>query len=180
MSPLAIKSRVPRVRKRAIGSVLSFLCCAVVGAAAIAACQSEAKPPTDSKVLALFKGRRAAFARLIDLMSEDAGRVSYLSADGLRSIPSDRRAAYNEALRQIGDKIIVNRDYDGTTRFIVAGNSKSAIGPGWLKGVEYIPADPEKKGVLVDSLDAAEGKSADVYLKSIEPRWYLVFQRDAD
>lgn len=38
--------------------------------------------------------------------------------------------------------------YTGVVRFIFAGEGV-AIGPGWVKGIEYVPGDYGKEGTLL-------------------------------
>jgi hypothetical protein len=56
----------------------------------------------------------------------------------------------------------------------------SAISSGWLKGIEYVPGSFEKKGVILQNLDGANTLSAGVYLRQIEPNWFIVYQRTDD
>lgn len=94
-------------------------------------------------------------------------------------IQGARRNEYKKLLSEIKPGLIVTADHDGTTRFIFAGGGLSAMGPGWLKGIEYIPGDYKKEGVLLPSLDKVDSFPEDVYLRKIEPHWFLVYQRDS-
>jgi hypothetical protein len=69
-------------------------------------------------------------------------------------------------------------DYDGTVRFIYAGGGLSAIGPGWGKGIEFVPDDYRRKGSIAQNLDEARKLPPNVYLREIEPHWFIFYQRD--
>ncbi len=56
-----------------------------------------------------------------------------------------------------------------------------AVGPGWAKGfLTYIPGDIARQGTLVASTDQANRFPPNAYLRPIEGRWYVFYQRDAD
>jgi hypothetical protein len=69
---------------------------------------------------------------------------------------------------------------DGVMRFTFASTRIGlAIEPGWYKGIEYIPPNMElKEGNLSTDLGGAPKLPADVYLRKIQPGWFLFYQRD--
>jgi hypothetical protein len=66
----------------------------------------------------------------------------------------------------------VTVDYDHTVRFLFVIGQISAIGPDWMKGIEYVPGGYESKGDLVQTLDNARTLPTGVYLRKIEPDWF--------
>jgi hypothetical protein len=54
----------------------------------------------------------------------------------------------------------------------------TAIGPGWVKGIEYVPGGYSREGVLSADLDGARKLPARVYIRQIEPNWFVFYQRD--
>jgi hypothetical protein len=69
-------------------------------------------------------------------------------------------------------------DYDNVVRFIFAGGGLSAIGPGWVKGIEYVAVDCKRVWDIVHNLDKARLLPAGVYLRPIERKWFIFYQRD--
>jgi hypothetical protein len=63
-------------------------------------------------------------------------------------------------------------------RFHFAGGSLSAIGPGWFKGIEYLPGDlSEREGVVSPELNhPASLATGEVYLRMIDAHWFIFFQ----
>lgn len=135
----------------------------------------------DANLVATFQGRRVEFERLRQMTTEDLNTESYFSESHLDSKLSDlRRQEYRELIAKIQHGLIVTTDYDETVRFVIAGGGVSAISPGWLKGIEYVPGSIEKKGTLLPGLDSANTLPAGVYLREIEPHWFIVYQRTSD
>ena len=142
-------------------------------------CITSWRLPKDRQILETFNDHRLAFEELRQIATRDSNHESYFSASHLdREISSDRRERYKVLLSEIDRGLTVNVDYDGTVRFIVSSGGAFAIGPGWLKGIEYIPGNYQRKGILLQNLDGANKLPANVYLAKIEPNWFLVYQRD--
>jgi len=165
---------------RAAGlSLRLWIVWAVIGLA----CPSLAEPvhiamPRDHDLVALVSSHRAVFERLRRMVTEDMHKRSYFSESELGGIePESRRAEYESLLRlKKGLRVTVN--YDGSVRFIFATFGHSAIGPGWLKGIQFVPTGTKPKGVLVKTLDSPQNLSAGVYLVEVEPEWFLLYQAD--
>jgi hypothetical protein len=134
------------------------------------------KFPLDQNLITLFSAHHEAFEKLRKMADEDWGRQAYFSAfDSTSKIAGSRQQKYDNLLSGISSGVTETRDYDGTVRFVLAGQG-SAISPDWLKGVEYIPDNYEKKGVIVHDLDDVSKLAPGVYLRQIEPHWFLVYQ----
>ena len=111
------------------------------------------------------------------MADEDWGRQAYFSAfDPTSKLAGSRQQEYYNLLSEISSGVTETRDYDGTVRFVLAGQG-SAISPDWLKGVEYIPGNYEKKGILVHDLDNVSKLAPGIYLRQLEPNWFLVYQQ---
>jgi hypothetical protein len=134
--------------------------------------------PKDHDLVALVSEHRAVFERLRRMATEDMHKRSYFSESELGGIePESRRAEY-ESLLRLKKGLRVTVDYDGSVRFIFATVGPSAIGPGWLKGIQFVPTGTKLKGALVKTLDTQQALPAGVYLVLVEPEWFLLYQVD--
>jgi hypothetical protein len=69
---------------------------------------------------------------------------------------------------------------NGTTGVIrsIFASQGVAIGPSWVKGIEYVLDEFSSEGVLLPDWDKEAGLSANVYIRQIDPRWFIFYQRD--
>jgi hypothetical protein len=112
------------------------------------------------------------------MATEDMHKRSYFSESELGGIePESRRAEY-ESLLRLKKGLRVTVDYDGSVRFIFATAGPSPIGPGWLKGIQFVPTGTKLKGALVKTLDTQQALPAGVYLVLVELEWFLLYQVD--
>jgi hypothetical protein len=134
--------------------------------------------PKDQELIATFYADRKAFERLREMAAEDARRRWYLGVSDPSTLGRSRRSEYKNLMPQINPKL--QAAMNGTTgvmRFIFAGEG-TAIGPGWVKGIEYVPGDDSREGVLLPDLNKAARLPANVYIREIEPTWLIFYQRD--
>jgi hypothetical protein len=137
----------------------------------------EVMAPSDDKVIGIFQVHRREFDRLRQMVTEDIPNTAYFSADNISErLPASRRNEYKNLLK-VSPGLQVGTNYDGTVRFIFA-SSGQAIGPSWAKGIEFIPDTGRVIGTERDTLDDSAKLMAGVYLRKLEPRWFLFFQRD--
>jgi hypothetical protein len=134
----------------------------------------------DETLIANFHANRQEFDALRRLVTEDARYRSNISAAALRddNIEESQRRHTKDMLRQIDPSLTISRDYDNTVRFVFEIGGLSAIGRGWMKGIEYIPGDYHREGVILSNLDLAEKVLHGVYLRPIEGKWFLIMQID--
>jgi len=110
-------------------------------------------------------------------MIEDPAGVPLLDETNVSNrLGTPLRDEYKSLLK-IWPGLLVGADYDGSVRFIFAGTGV-AIGPDWAKGIEFIPDTARAIGTQRDALDDAAKLPADLYLRKLEPQWFLFFQRD--
>jgi hypothetical protein len=60
----------------------------------------------------------------------------------------------------------------------ISRDAGQAISSGWAKGIEFIPDMGKVIGTQRDTLDDSAKLPGDVYLRKLEPQWFLFFQRD--
>jgi len=139
---------------------------------------SKAAEPRDQDLISTFHAQRRAFEQLQQMAAEDARRGWYLGASN-PSVPDQSRwSEYNKLLSQIRPGLVVGMNgTTGVVRFIFAGQGV-AIGPGWVKGIEYVPGDFSREGILLPDLNKAASLPAHVYMRQIEPKWFIFYQRD--
>jgi len=102
------------------------------------------------------------------MATEDMRRGWYLGTSSPNQLDQSRRREYKSLISQIRpDLRVVTNGYSGVVRFIFAGEGV-AIGPGWVKGIEYVPpeADPKRQG--------------HDYVREIEPNWFIFYDRFDD
>ena len=154
--------------------------CFVLVASALweASCGPSPVEPEDQELIAIFHAHRQAFEKLQGMTGEDAQRGWYLGASDFSKLALERQQGYQRLISEIrpGLEVAINGQ-DDVVRFIFALEG-TAIGPGWVKGIEYVPGDYSREGVLSADLDGARKLPANVYLRQIEPKWFVFYQRD--
>jgi hypothetical protein len=139
------------------------------------------RAPKDQKLVSLFYEHRTAFEKLREMATEDLNQTSFISESAVKGkISETRKLEYKKLISGIFPSMILAADYDASVRFVFADGGLSAISPGWVKGIEYVPGDIRRKGGLVQSLDMANNLPAGVYLRLIESNWFIVYQRTDD
>ena|ERR1700722_1467683 len=137
----------------------------------------EVMAPTDDKVIRIFQAHRGELERLRQMAIEDIHDTSYFSVANIsHGLPASRRNEYKNLL-ELWPGLQIGTNYDGTVRCIFA-KAGQAIGPGWTKGIEFIPDTGKVIGTQKDTLDDSAKLPGGVYLRKLEPRWFLFFQRD--
>jgi len=157
-----------------------FLCLILVFVGAFLFWMSDPlylKAQNDRELIAVFREHRPAFEKLRNMVIEDS--VSYLSESQMDGRLNDaRKHAYQSLLSEIRPRLIVVSDLK-SVRFVFASGGLSAIGPGWLKGIEYEPRSVYGPGEIQGSLDQPSSlEEGGVYLRQIEPKWFVFLQKD--
>lgn len=137
----------------------------------------EVMAPIDDKLIKIFQDHRGEFERLRQMATEDMHETSFFSESNVSNrLPVSRRNEYKNLLKLLPG-LQVGANYDGSVRFIFASTGQ-AIGPGWAKGIQFIKDITKLKGTRIDTLDGSAKLPAGVYLREIEPQWFLFYQRD--
>ena len=162
---------------------LITLCCALVTVILWTADPLNLRAPKDEDLLTLFHDHRAEFERLRQMVTEDMQnkKASYFGDESsfYGKLDETRKQEYKYLVSRIYPGLTAAVDYDATVIFDLAGGGWFlAIGPGWMKGIEYVPGDYRRKGEIVQNLDNAKGLPSGIYLREIEPRWFIVYQHD--
>jgi len=139
---------------------------------------SKPVEPRDQDLISIFHAHRRAFVQLQEMASEDARRTWYLGASDSSKLEQSRRDGYKKLISEIRPELqVAMNGTTGVMRFIFAGEGV-AIGPGWVKGIEYVPGEVSREGALLPDLDKAASLQANVYIRQIEPNWFIFYQRD--
>ena len=135
------------------------------------------KAPKDRELIKVFQDHRAAFEQLRQMATEDS--VSYLTESDLDTRLRDmRRQKYKRLLSEIRPSLTVRTDKQSVRFIFASGGGLLAIGPGWLKGLEYLPGSTNREGVVLENLDQpASLATGEVYLRQIEPNWFVIVQK---
>ena len=136
------------------------------------------KAPSDDSLIQSFQSHQTEYERLREMAAEDSSKESYFTASHLDSrLDSARRDEYVNMLSNIQSGLILTYS-PNMTRFIFAGGGLSAIGPSWLKGIEYLPGHASGMGVEMQSLDKIYVLQPGVmYLRKIQPNWFVVVEK---
>lgn len=154
---------------------LGLACCVILEGGCRA---SKPVEPRDQDLISTFHTHRRAFEQLQAMAAEDARRNWYLGASDPSKLDQSRRDGYKKVISEIRPELqVAMNGTTGVIRFIFAGEGV-VIGPGWVKGIEYVPGDYSREGVLLPDLDKAASLPANVYIREIEPRWLIFYQRD--
>ncbi len=167
------------IRTKSVSGILIALVVFATTALWEVACRAS-KPvePSDEDLISAFHAHRDSFERLQKMAAEDARRGWYLGASDKGALDQSRRNEYNNRISQIHPGLdVAMNGTTGVVRFIFAGDG-TAIGPGWVKGVEYVPRDYSREGLLLPDLNKAPSLPANVYIREIEPKWLIFYQRD--
>jgi hypothetical protein len=133
----------------------------------------------DQRLIKEFYNHREVFEKLRKIITENPRLGPYVSVSNLKDSNLDESQQHQtkDLLSIVHPSLILTIDNDNVVRFIFAKGGVSAISGGWLKGLEYIPGDYRKEGLILTNLDKAGQLSPGVYLRQIEPKWFLVYQR---
>ena len=135
--------------------------------------------PSDQALTVTFHDHRAAFYKLQQMASEDQRRGWFFSFPDFRSATQNeaRLQDYRNLMSRMPNCFSATTDSDGHLRFCFAqSEGVLAVGAGWVKGIEFWPERcPWSK---VSDLDDAQSLPAGIYVRQMEPQWFLFYQRD--
>jgi hypothetical protein len=140
----------------------------------------EWKSPKDQVMIDDFHQHREAFDSLRELAVQN-GKV-FLSESTLQTgnLSEGAQKASRQFLRETWPGMTVGVDLNQSIRFIFAGGGLDLpIGPDWAKGILYIPGDTCPWGTLTADLDHSSKVPDSIYLRQLEPHWFLFYQRYA-
>ena len=156
--------------------------------------------PKDQELLTDFHEHREAFEKIQQMATNDAQRELYLDAHDFQESKFDavRQQEYKRLISEIRpgldvtidghDNVVISThgnllaphsvtNFETTTlKFLFAGEG-SAIGSDWAKGIEFVPGNYKRQGVILTNLDEAHTLPANVYLRPVETNWFLFYQR---
>jgi hypothetical protein len=163
----------------------AILACLALGAVISCTHRDGSSEPKDQELLTIFNAHREAFEKLQQMATEDAknGRYfcePYLEQAAFEGIKIDeaRLHEYKTLIAEIHPGLDWSIDgHDNTVRFMFAGEG-SAIGPSWVKGIEFVAGNYERHGLIQTNLDQASRLPANAYINPIETNWFLFYQRD--
>jgi hypothetical protein len=134
--------------------------------------------PSDAKLIREFRHHRGDFERLRQMATEDMHQQGSFTRETIsNTFPESRRNEYRSLLSMVPN-LSVGINYDGTTRFVFASSEGLAVGPGRAKGIQFSPTGTRLIGIRMSSLDELAKLPAGVYLREIEPQWFIFYQLD--
>jgi hypothetical protein len=145
----------------------------------------SASMPKDTELREIFQRHRDALEKLAAMGTRDTGIVSLLSPEmlgerpltgGREALSPERRSEYTSLLTSIKPDLVMGIDFYRITFSYSRGGSDLSIGPGWMKGIAYLPQGHERVGIVVSNLDKPPGEN-DVYLVPIESKWYIIYSQ---
>jgi len=168
----------PLVRRRAIVVLLCVLMLGVVGMV-VEFLIRRPRMPSDQDLLTNFKRNQQTFETLRRMMNDDSGKIQYVSSSTLNGsgLNGRRQQDYRKLLSEISSGLVVVVDGE-VVRFIFKSRGLFAFGAESIKGIEYLPQNRQKEGIVVNNLDASSGRTSGVYLRPIESNWFVFYQHD--
>ena len=145
------------------------LCCIIVALVFWALDPLNLRAPKDQDLISLFHDHRTAFDRLSKIVS-----------NGIAHGIDKQNPEYKDLLSELHPVQTVSWDYGGKVIFTFAYGSLSAIGPGWSKGIIYLPGSYERDGIILQNLDTANKLPAQSYLRRIAPNWFIFYHSSDD
>jgi hypothetical protein len=165
------------VSRKVIGAVVLVVC--LIGGGLIWLIDPiYLRVPKDAVVSQYFESHRATFERLRDMALNDAHLASRFAANGLdEKLGQDRSRQYQSLFAQLPPGVVVTT-HRQSVRFIFATGGLLSIGSEWIKGIEYLPSASTDWGKSVNNLDdPAHLATGDVYLREVQPQWFLFLQK---
>ncbi len=136
------------------------------------------RAPSDQKLLAIFHDHRAAFEKLRQMVAEDSQHEWYFSKSHLDDkIDGLRQQEYKNLFSEIQSNLVLTVGYNGEASFSFAWGGLFTIGPEWGKGIEYAPNSSMYDGKARPNLDHTRHWPPDVYVRQIEPHWFIFYQQ---
>jgi hypothetical protein len=137
------------------------------------------KAPRDQDLMETFDAHRDRFEKIRLMANEDEQKGWYLGVSQMSNLGDSRQHEYKDQISRIQSRLDVRLDgHDKVLRYIFSGGGfLLAIGPGWAKGIEYIPTDYLKQGILTTNLDGMRKMPPGVYLRQIETNWFIFYQK---
>ena len=135
------------------------------------------RAPSDQQLLTIFHEHRATFEQLRQMLVEDL-RNAPVDKSGVKQLKAKQSPKYKQLVAEIYPGLETRVDRDESVRFLFEIGMISALGSDWMKGIVYVPGDYHRQGNLLPDLDNARRLPADVYLRQIEPNWFILYQRD--
>src|ERR1700722_9522747 len=132
--------------------------------------------PKDEILLDAFRSHHEAFLKLAEMATER------LKADVKIEKPVSDKEWDQQCKRwatELGSEVhVAPLGHDGVLRFIFSrGHGPLAVSSTWAKGIEYVPKEYEWQGKVMTNLDNAAALREDTYLRPIEAKWYLFYDR---
>jgi hypothetical protein len=136
------------------------------------------RAPSDQELITAFHDHREIFERLHQVKTEGLKHVSSINDSAVVDEKNAGRKPDDAGSSVFFPILSVMADYDGTTTFVLAEGELLATGPGWAKGIAYIPGDNQTRGSIQQNLDNARKLPPGVYLRQNEPHWFIYYQND--
>ena len=134
------------------------------------------KFPEDQTLIALFSAHHEAFEKIRKMADEDRKKEMFISASDLtKDLSGSHQQEYNNLLPRLSSGMTVSMRDDGIVRFVQAHDG-FVISSSWEKGIEYIPGNCEKHAVIIPNLDDVSKLGGGLYLRKLEPNWFLFYQ----
>ena len=133
----------------------------------------------DKNLMATFVSHRDSFEKIRLMSNQDEQKGWFIGVSKMSDLDETRQREYRNQICLIQSGLDVRLDGNGNVlRYIFSGGSRLlAIGPGWVKGIEYIPTDYNKQGILVTNTDEMRKAPEGVYLRQIGPNWFIFYQK---
>jgi len=125
--------------------------------------------PTDEYLITLLNSEREQFESL---------RHQYVLSSNQSGTTRGHGLELQNIHPAIPSLLTVGGDENGLIRFVFAEGNILAVGAGWAKGLEYVPADNVEGAIPKESLNQAYRLPPGLYTRRIDSHWFIFYQKD--
>jgi len=178
----------PPARKSLLRKVLTYLALTASALVVFVVVKHNlpTRVPPDQELTATFRAHRHVFEQIQAMAAKDmqdglplrwyreswwcSGSWWCRGSSKPSAMPPSRWEDYGNLISQIRPKVeSVAIGHNGAISFtFAAGGTGLAVGPGWSKGIAYIPPEVNPK------------EQGDNYVREIEPTWFIFYDRFDD
>ena len=160
-----------------VGILLAVTALGLIGLAFWLSDPLYIRAPKDDHLVATFRKHRSEFETLKQLATSK--QIVFFSESEVVGALSD---AEKESVRTLISKIGLGLTGSGSIsglRVVFAAGGISAVGPEWIKGIEYVDDDGEREGQVKNSLDHPASLAwGGAYIRKVEPHWFVFLEKD--
>ena len=136
--------------------------------------------PNETQLRGLFETRKGAFEQLYKMWVQDnfvPFRVG-ITDENSYGLSFVRMHTYRQVILTIDPSIVMVVNGNHVAKLITThGESSLSVGSEWSNGIEFISADVEKRGHIVDTSSKINLKEEQTYLIPLGGSWFIFHEQ---